>query len=52
MQLGVRLSFSWDTFDIKRMIDNNMVHSGFLGYSVCVCCVYIYIYIEFPSIKF
>jgi hypothetical protein len=38
MQLEVRLSFSWDTFGIERMIGNNIVHSGFLGYSI-----YIYI---------
>jgi len=34
MQLGVGLSFSWDTFDIKRMIGDKMVRLGFLGYSI------------------
>ena len=42
MQLGVRLSFSWDTFGIEKII-RTMVRSGFLSYSI---------YIEFPSIKF
>jgi hypothetical protein len=34
MQLGVGLSFSWDTFGIERMIGDKMVCSGFLGYNI------------------
>jgi hypothetical protein len=36
MQLGVGLSFSWDIFDIKRMIGDKMVRLGFLGYNIDV----------------
>jgi hypothetical protein len=31
--LGVGLSFSWDTFDIERIIGDKMVCSGFLSYN-------------------
>jgi hypothetical protein len=34
MQLGVGLSFLWDTFGIERMIEDKMVRSGFLGYNI------------------
>jgi hypothetical protein len=30
----VKLSFPYDTFGIEKMIENKMVHSGFLGYSI------------------
>ena len=32
--MGVRFSFSWDTFGIKRMIGDKIIHSGFLGYNI------------------
>jgi hypothetical protein len=32
--LGVRLSFSSDTFDIERMIEDKMIRLGFLGYNI------------------
>jgi hypothetical protein len=33
MQLGVRLSFSWNTFDIEKIVQvgDKMVHSSFWG---------------------
>jgi len=34
MQLRVRLSFPWNTFGIRRMIEDRMVLSGFLGCSI------------------
>ena len=34
MQLGVGLSFSWDTFGIERMIEDKMVCLGFLGCNI------------------
>jgi hypothetical protein len=34
MQLRVGLSFPCDTFGIERMIEDKMIHSGFLGYNI------------------
>jgi hypothetical protein len=34
--LEAGLSFPWDTFDIKTMIENKMIYSGFLGCNIDV----------------
>jgi hypothetical protein len=34
MQLEVWLSFSYDTFNIEKIIRDKMIRSGFLGYTI------------------
>ena len=34
MQLGVELPFLWDTFGMKRMIRDKMIHSDFFCYNI------------------
>jgi hypothetical protein len=34
IQLGVELSFQWDTFGMKRMIRDKMIHSDFFCYNI------------------